>query len=208
MNQESQITQFNRMLDSTLGIGEAGDNAQREDDTGNQDLLELAAMLAAVEFQDELRPSRVLGNQLDRKTRATSPAERLLPHRRAAFVLLAVLALMVATLLAVGPERALAALGRLLGYIPGVGFVEDAQVLRAIPAPVSQEREGVRLVVEQAVADSQRTIIVYKVDGLSPSAANSQGEDAPRGSSRPARAISCPVDGPLGERSPGTSAAP
>jgi hypothetical protein len=182
MTQEQEITQFNRMLDITFGIGEAGETAQQEQGQDIQRLLQVATLLAAEDFRDELRPVLVLRRQAGRKAQATSTARWVLPRRRAAFVLMAVLALTVATLLAVGPERALAALGRLLGYVPGVGFVEDAEGFRAIPAPVSQEREGVALVVEQALADSQRTIIVYKVDGLSLSAANSQGEDAPTGS--------------------------
>lgn len=93
-----------------------------------------------------------------------------------------VLATLVGALLVVGPDRALAALSRLIGYIPGIGFVQDAQAFRAIPEPVQQEREGVTLVVEQAVADSERTIILYKVEGLSLTLANAQGEEAPAGS--------------------------
>jgi hypothetical protein len=97
-------------------------------------------------------------------------------------VLVAVLALIVATLLAVGPERALAALRGLLGYIPGIGLVDDSVGLRVLAEPVSETREGVTVTIEQVVADSHRTVVVYTADGLSVAAANSAGEGGPFGS--------------------------
>ncbi|MDD5370582.1 MAG: hypothetical protein PHQ40_15980 [Anaerolineaceae bacterium] len=38
---------------------------------------------------------------------------------------------------AVGPERVLAAVRGLMGYIPGVGFVQDSETSRVPAAPVS-----------------------------------------------------------------------
>jgi len=58
------------------------------------------------------------------------------------------------------------ALGRLTGYIPGVGFVQKDS-LRMLAEPVSQTRDGITVSIEQVVADSERTIVIYKTEGLS-----------------------------------------
>ena len=187
MTQEQDITQFNRMLDIAFGIGEAGETDQPEQGQDIQGLLQVATLLAAEDFRDELHPAPVWKRQADPKTRAVSAARWILPRRRAAFVLMALLALMVATLLAVGPERALAALRGLLGYIPGIGLVDDSAGLRVLAEPVSQTRDGVTVTIQQAMADAQRLVIVYTTDGLRVAAANSAGEGGPFGSTQSLR---------------------
>ena len=67
------------------------------------------------------------------------------------------------------------AIGRLTGYIPGIGFVQTNS-LRVLAEPVSQVQEGITVTIEQVVVDSERTIIVYKTEGLTIQAANSKGE--------------------------------
>ena len=67
------------------------------------------------------------------------------------------------------------AVGRLTGYIPGIGFVQTNS-LRVLAEPVSQVQEGITVTIEQVVVDSERTIIVYKTEGLTIQAANSKGE--------------------------------
>ncbi len=67
------------------------------------------------------------------------------------------------------------AIGRSLGYVPGVGFVEPNS-LRVLAGSVSQTRQGVTVSIEQVVADSERTVVVYKTEGLTIAAANSAGE--------------------------------
>ncbi len=110
---------------------------------------------------------------------ARQPVRRVRPVLRPAWaVALAVLLLLGGTLLAVGPQRAWAAVQRLLGYIPGIGFVDDTTRLLALEAPVVQSRDGITLKVTQAIADSVRTVLIYEVEGLSIDAANSQGEGA------------------------------
>jgi hypothetical protein len=81
---------------------------------------------------------------------------------------LAVLALLLLTGVAY-------AIGRLTGYIPGIGFVQTSS-LRVLDESVSQTREGITVSIEQVVVDSERTIIVYKAEGLTIQAANSKGE--------------------------------
>jgi hypothetical protein len=96
----------------------------------------------------------------------------------------ALFALFVVTIsmVIIGPQRVLAAFQGLLGYIPGIGFVDETSALRVLAEPVHVERDGITLDVEQGAVDAQHTVLVYQVNGLSIAAANSQGEAAPTGS--------------------------
>jgi hypothetical protein len=95
--------------------------------------------------------------------------------------MLIILGILTAVSLAVGPQRVIAALGNLLGYLPGIGLVQNGAGLRVLSNPVQEQREGITLTVEQAAADPQHTVVVYRVEGLSIQAANSQGEGASTG---------------------------
>jgi len=71
---------------------------------------------------------------------------------------------------AIGPANIVAAMQRLLGYIPGVGLVDDSGGLRVLAAPVTLEREGITVTVSQAVLDAHQTVVLYQVDGIPPEA--------------------------------------
>lgn len=88
--------------------------------------------------------------------------------RPALAILLAFLALLLLTGVAY-------AIGRLTGFIPGIGFVQKDS-LRVLAEPVSQTKDEITVSIEQVFADSERTIIIYKTEGLTIAAANSQGE--------------------------------
>lgn len=75
------------------------------------------------------------------------------------------------------------AVGRITGYLPGIGFVHPHS-LRILAEPVSQTRDGITVTIEQVVVDSERTVIVYKTEGLTIAAANSRGEGGPFGSTQ------------------------
>jgi hypothetical protein len=78
------------------------------------------------------------------------------------------LVLILAVALAVvGPRRVLAGIQDLLGYVPGVGFL-DLEATRLLPAPVAVRRDGVTLRVDQVVAAQGYTKIVIRSDGLPP----------------------------------------
>jgi hypothetical protein len=64
--------------------------------------------------------------------------------------------------LLVSSPYAVRALKRLFGFIPGVGLVEEGFPIRVLEGPVTLTRENIRLTVEQAVADSARTIVIYQ----------------------------------------------
>lgn len=89
------------------------------------------------------------------------------------------------------------AIGRITGYLPGIGFVQPNS-LRVLAEPVSQTRDGITLTIEQVVVDSERTVIVYKTEGLTIAAANSRGEGGPFGSTQLLRL----PDGTLMEEDP------
>ncbi len=103
-----------------------------------------------------------------------SPLQRLrdiiwqpLRRHRWAAVGIAVLLVLAVALLAVGPQRVWADLQRLLGYVPGVGFV-NLEETHVLTAPVSVTRDGVTLRVEQVLAQPDGTTVVISSEGLPP----------------------------------------
>jgi len=58
------------------------------------------------------------------------------------------------------------AVGRSLGYIPGVGLVDQTAPLRVLAEPVFVTREGITLTVEQATLAFNKTVIVYTIEGV------------------------------------------
>lgn len=60
------------------------------------------------------------------------------------------------------------AIGRSLGFIPGIGMVEQASSMRTIAEPVSIEREGIRFTIVNVIASPATTSIRYQVEWLTP----------------------------------------
>jgi len=85
-------------------------------------------------------------------------------HRWAAAVGCALLALAIG-LAGVGPRRVLAGIQQLVGYVPGIGFV-DLEATRLLAVPVEVTRDGVTLRVEQVIAAPDRTEVVVRSLGL------------------------------------------
>lgn len=108
---------------------------------------------------------------------------------------LAILILLVTLSLLTGIAYAI---GRSLGYIPGVGLVEQGADIRVLSEPVSLTREGITLTVEQAYLTPERTVLSFSVDGI-------RAPRAPKGRAvlpaiRLRRAWGCPMEQPY--RSP------
>src|SRR5512132_826651 len=61
------------------------------------------------------------------------------------------LAVLLIGLLVASP-RVAEALKRLLGYVPGVGYVERGDSLRMLSAPVTLEKDGLTLTIEKGAA--------------------------------------------------------
>lgn len=101
------------------------------------------------------------------------------PRRRWALGAAAVALVLLSALAVAGPARVWAQVQRLLGYVPGVGFV-DLDQARVLAAPVAVTREGVTLVVEQAIARPDGTTVTIRAEGLPPAGETpAQGEDRP-----------------------------
>lgn len=115
--------------------------------------------------------------------RAVQPRKNQRLVQRPVWMALTVIlvAILVITLI-LGPQKVLAAVQGWLGYIPGAGFVAEGAPLRTLSEPVSQERDGVTVTLEQVLADSQQTTLLFRVNGLSVQKANVLGEDISTGS--------------------------
>ena len=53
------------------------------------------------------------------------------------------------------------AVGRSLGYIPGVGIVEQGAPIRVLAEPVSVTRDGITLTVTDAILASDKTVVIF-----------------------------------------------
>lgn len=58
------------------------------------------------------------------------------------------------------------AIGKATGYIPGVGLVDQSISLRRLAQPVTLTRDGISLTVEQVVLSADKTVVIYKVEGI------------------------------------------
>jgi hypothetical protein len=76
-------------------------------------------------------------------------------------ILIALLALLVIS-------SAVYALGRMLGYIPGIGIVEQTSSLRTLDGPAFVEREGIRLTIVNVIASPTSTSVRFQVEWLTP----------------------------------------
>jgi hypothetical protein len=71
------------------------------------------------------------------------------------------------------PRAVMAAFDRLIGFFPEIGFVEAGETTLYLPEPVTVEKGGLRLILDQAVSDPNGLVIAYHIDGLP---ATPQGE--------------------------------
>jgi hypothetical protein len=79
---------------------------------------------------------------------------------------LALVALVIGILAA---PNVVAAMKRLLGYVPGVGMVELVEQgvpLRVLAEPVTQARDGITITVTDAVLSVDKSVIVYTVENI------------------------------------------
>lgn len=102
--------------------------------------------------------------------------ERRMQFRPAWIGLGVVLAVLAITTLIIGPMRVYAAIRGLLGYIPGVGIVDQSAPIRVLAEPVSQTREGITITVTSATLTVDRTHVEYRIFGV-PRSAYPNSED-------------------------------
>jgi hypothetical protein len=113
-------------------------------------------------------PIAILALRSDLMARATlSHAGARFGNARLAFAL-GVLVVLIACGMFIASPQAAAAVRHWLGFIPGVGLVDERGSWQVLAGPVSQTRRGVELTVESGSSDSGRTILFIRVDGLQP----------------------------------------
>lgn len=89
------------------------------------------------------------------------------------------LAILLIGLLVASPQ-VVEALKRLLGYVPGVGYVEQGSSLRILAEPVTVEKDGLKLTIEKGAADPQHTVLLGHIEGyLTPDRNNERYCDEP-----------------------------
>lgn len=86
-------------------------------------------------------------------------------RRRWAMAALVLLLAALLTVTALGPQHVLAEFQRLVGYVPGIGFV-DLQQARLLAAPVEVTQDGITLRVTQLLAKPDGTEVVIESEGL------------------------------------------
>lgn len=75
--------------------------------------------------------------------------------------------LIVAVVVALmGPQNVAAAFQGWLRYLPGIGFVQSDNGIGYIGSMTAGEKDGVRWVIDQAVADSTQTVVAFHLEGL------------------------------------------
>ncbi len=108
------------------------------------------------------------------RARLKSVSRRSFPTRKLALATFVILLAFISLLLTV-PGFA-QALGRWLGFIPGVGVFDTSAPLRVLAEPVTLTRDGITLTVEEALLSADQTTITYSVAGV-PSSAYPHQED-------------------------------
>jgi WD40 repeat protein len=118
-----------------------------------------------VEFVSQLK------EKLTRQAREKSFNRRRTFHLQPVWAVTAImLAILLFTTLIVGPKNVVAAVRQFLGYIPGVGIIEQGESLRILAEPVSVTRDGITVMVDQAVLTENGTDLQYSITGVSLSA--------------------------------------
>ena len=77
---------------------------------------------------------------------------------------IAIIIVMLALLLLTGVVYAI---GKSLGYIPGVGIVDQSVPIRVLAKPVVMKRDGVTVTVSKVVTNAKSTLVAYAFDGIS-----------------------------------------
>ena len=114
-----------------------------------------------------VEPSAEFSEQLWRKIRLTP--RQTVPSRRTRVWVWAptsVVLLLALVIAVISPQKVMAAIRSWLVFIPGIGFVEEGSGTLYLQEPVTVEQDGVTLVIDQVVADVNKTVISFHYEGL------------------------------------------
>ncbi len=122
---------------------------------------------AAKAYRNKINPSEAFVLRLERELKqsqtGTNPKSRLFIFNPAWTTVIILLLIAVTALAGFGPEKVFAQIQRLLGYIPGVGLVERTQPIRILKEPASLTRDGMTIMVSDAVLTAEKTVIDYHI---------------------------------------------
>ena len=128
----------------------------------------------------EIRPEfmgQLYGEIMQRADAKAKKPHNFLTLRPAWTLTIAVLAVLIIGTLILGPQRVYAAVRQfLVGYIPGIGIVDQSSPIRVLEEPVTVTRDGITVSVNQAVLTSTETRLDFGVSGV-PLSAYPEGED-------------------------------
>lgn len=129
---------------------------------GNDLALQTATLLLSIDVDTELSPPADLRVRWLSSVQKTHKRRSLMQTLRAR-PLLAVLFIlfMLLTLTSI-----VYAIGKVTGYIPGVGIVDQSTPLRILAEPIVVTKDGLTITVSQLVTDANRTFVAYAVDGI------------------------------------------
>lgn len=66
----------------------------------------------------------------------------------------------------IGPRNIALAFSKLQGYVPGIGFVQSEEQVLYLEQPISIEKNGIILTIDQVWADENNVVVNYKFTGL------------------------------------------
>ena len=77
-----------------------------------------------------------------------------------------VVAMLIALLILLTLSGVAYAIGRSLGYIPGIGIVDQSTPIRTLAEPVSLTRDGIKITVSDVVLTSSKSVVIYTVENI------------------------------------------
>lgn len=89
---------------------------------------------------------------------------------RPAWIVVSIMAVLVIGILLIGPQRVMAAMRSLMGYLPGVGIVDQNAPIRVLAEPVTVTRDQISITVTSATLTGDKTHIEYRIFGVPGSA--------------------------------------
>jgi hypothetical protein len=120
-----------------------------------------------------IRPAFVEGLNHELQTKDRSVKRDSLPKliRRPAWsISLAILAILIISVFAIGPQKVYAEFAKLLGFAPGIGNVDQNSPIRVLATPVSITKEGVTVSVTSAFLTTEKTYLAFGASGVPSSA--------------------------------------
>ncbi len=170
---ENTSAQISQEIDQLLELAQTDTPSDRNHSLNTEGLLPLVSLLAQADFTEEIRPPMALKQAWEQQARKNNSVKtwRLsgikIPVRA---MIVSALSILLLVIVAVGPSHVLAAIQHLIGYIPGIGFVQSEDTILVLKEPVNVTQLGISITVVNAVSDSQSTRINLLVDGFLPPA--------------------------------------